>query len=278
MTYQPAEWNKAFAEWSEKNPAEEKALRKQIGSENVRDYQTGCINNIGRVNAYRRAVMYKMTGIEAIKPAGYVDPDTLMASSIANGHSPRSALPLWLGRHNISKEEFAKTAGVDVRVVYGFIQGSPIKEAGEEKVLYALREYCAKYEQTSTHSPARAPMPAPVFSGQSETRASSKGLDELASQATRLVDAVRSLGGKVELHADAWKERGAYAMELLAEVMQHYADAKADERRAFVGYLKDQDMLATFGWSNNVLSGLLKGDDSPDVFARSFRPNRGGKR
>lgn len=274
MTHQPAEWNTELATWAKEHPEEEKKLRKRLGPKSMRDYETGIINNLDKVTPYRRAVLYKITGIESIRPEHYADPDSLRLSPILEGTHARGTLPIWLGKYDLNQTAVAEKAQVDRRTVVNFIEGRPTRGDGESKVVKVLREYGAQYEANSSASPLQAPLPAPSLG----TRASSHCLDDLATQAHQLTEAVRSLGGKVELDASAWRTRGMYAIGLLTEVMEHYAGSKPEERRAFVDAVKEQELIPTFGWCSSVFSGLLKDDNSPDAFARSMRPQRGKRR
>lgn len=283
MAYEPKQWNRDFARWTADHPAETKYLRDTLGTKPVKDYQVGRIADLDSLNPHTRALLYKTTGIDAFKFDTYVDPDTLQLRAILDGSAPRTALPIWLGGKKLNKTALAQAARVDRKLVDSFIDDKPMRGEGASKILSALRKYASHYESSSvdagdTGRGAKDSSVAGEVAGQVVRSSGKSELDVLAGAVARLYEGVQALGGKVQLGEDAWKARGEYAIDLLARVMDHYASAPPAERKAFVEQLKREDQVALFGWVGNIFSGLLKEDGSPDVFARSMRPARLGRR
>lgn len=276
----PAAWNTAFANWLESHPSEAELLRAKIGSDRVKDYETGRISTIEALNPYTRAVLYKTTGIEELNFPTYFDPDTVNGRAIVEGTQSRKALPIWLGSHKMTREGLARDAKVDKKTVQNFIEGNPIRGAGGDKILRQVRAYVSRYEPQTPHpvTPSTESHPLELQQQPEQTRASSTGLDDLTLRVASLHEDLKALGGKINPTEATWRNRGEYAVNLLAQVMDHYASASPDERRAFTDYIKKQDLVQVFGWSANILSGLVKDDSSPEVFARHFRPNNLGRK
>jgi len=269
--YTPQPWNEQFASWMTTHATETQRLKEVLGDKSVRDYQTGRIGDLDSLNPHTRAVLYKFTGIEAFRFEEYVDPDTLQLRAILEGSAPKTALPIWLGGKKLNKTALAEAAKVDRRTVDMYIDDKPIRGEGASKITNVLRRYVSTYEPAASNASNAEVVPVSRSSGRSD-------LDALTGEVARLYESVQALGGKTQFGEDAWRARGRYAIDLLARVMDHYASAPAAERKAFVEQLKREEQVTVFGWSSNIFAGLLKEDGSPDVFARSLRPTRLGRR
>tara|TARA_Y100000310_G_C20582554_1_gene763744 strand:- start:465 stop:1295 length:831 start_codon:yes stop_codon:yes gene_type:complete len=259
-------WNAKLNDWIVDNPDRLTELKEIFPKTTLQDYRNGNVSNIGKVNSYSRAMLYKITGIEVFRPDNYVDPKTITIGQIESGRLPRGSLDIWLGSKGISKREVAESAGVSIASVTGYIESRSSRRRVVTKIERALKQYeniAPKREKDPVRKePAEE---APMKEDSENTK-----LTELTKAVGELVEQVGALGGSYEKDHEERRLALDNHLDGLVDQIDYFRQCSQEERDQLVSYLRETGQTTRWGWLVNMFGGIHREKGVPSTFLRDM--------
>jgi hypothetical protein len=255
-------WNEQLKDWIKENPDRIKQLTRKLKRRTIYHITSGEAKKLDGINPVTRALIFDVTGLEVFHFPSYSSPDNINVDKIISGEN-RDQLDLWLGYMGTNRENFSKEIGVHPQTLSNYFRKKSLSKKSEKKISRAIKEYSAKDQKEM-----KKEVPQQVSA---LTRPDAQDqLPALVQQATSAIKSLNTYLGEQPITTEQRHRMVGKTIESLANLMEYYNGASQSERNQLVSYLKNHELIPIYGYAVNLLSGMARGDNDPDSFARAF--------